>query len=128
MKTIIAGSRDIESYREIEDAVKASGFEVTTVISGTARGVDRIGINWAFKHNIPVIEVPAKWDIYGKRAGYLRNEEMAKIGDALIAVWDGKSKGTKSMIDLARSYGLKTHVHIVNHQQPDLFTQSQSNP
>lgn len=127
MKTIIAGSRDIDSYKEIEAAIEASGFEITTVISGTARGVDRIGEVWAFKHNVPVIKVPANWDFYGKSAGYVRNEKMAQMGEALIAVWDGESKGTKSMIDLARNYGLKTHVHIVK-EQGELFTLSTNTP
>lgn len=111
MKTIIAGSRGIENYNTIAEAVNKSGFNITEVVSGTARGVDKLGEEWANKNGIPVKRFPAKWDMHGKRAGYLRNEEMAKYADALIAVWDGKSKGTKHMIDTAKNMGLKVFMY-----------------
>ena len=53
---------------------------------------------------------PADWDKYGKAAGYKRNGEMARNADALIAFWDGKSRGTKHMIDLAKKYDLQARV------------------
>ena len=61
-------------------------------------------------NNISLMCFPADWNKYGKRAGYIRNEQMAKEADALIAFWDGKSKGTKHMIDIARSKGLLIRV------------------
>ena len=66
-----------------------------------AKGPDRIGKLWADDYGYPVKTYPADWDNFGKSAGYRRNEEMVKNADALIAFWDGKSPGTKHMIDLA---------------------------
>jgi len=67
---------------------------------------------YANERGYPIKQFPADWNKYGKSAGYKRNEEMAKYADALIAFWDGKSKGTKHMIDLAKRYGLKVKVVI----------------
>ena len=110
MKTIIAGSRSIDSLDLIFQVVNESKFNITTVVSGGARGVDQLGEQWAKMNNIPIDIYPANWDKYGKSAGYKRNTIMAMNADALIAIWDGESKGTKHMIDLAEKYGLKTFV------------------
>lgn len=96
---IIAGSRTINHPRHVIQAIKNSGFTISTVISGTANGADKLGEEFAERNNIKVERYPANWDKNGKKAGYLRNVEMAKEADCLIAIWDGKSKGTKHMID-----------------------------
>jgi hypothetical protein len=114
MKTIIAGSRDITSYDIIEAAIQESGFEITEVISGTARGVDRLGERWAELHNIPIRRFPAMWGVYGKRAGFQRNIQMLRNADALVAVWDGKSKGTNHTIKCAKDFELKTFVKMIS--------------
>jgi hypothetical protein len=113
MKTIIAGSRSFTNPESIALAVETSGFAVTEVVSGTARGVDQLGELWAKQHSIPVKRFPANWDKFGKSAGYRRNEEMAQYADALVAIWDGYSRGTSHMIDLAKQLGLKVHVEII---------------
>jgi len=112
MRTIIAGTRTIKEYESVERAIRLSGFNITEVVSGTAIGVDRQGEIWAQKHDVPIKYFPADWMHEGKRAGYIRNQQMAKYADALIAVWDGKSKGTLHMIKIAKEEGLYTHVHI----------------
>ena len=111
MKTIVAGSREITSYRDVEDAILSSGFEITEVVSGTARGVDRLGEEYARNNNIPVSKFPADWDTHGKKAGYIRNSEMADHADALIAIWDGESRGTKHMIDIAERKSLDVFIY-----------------
>lgn len=99
LRVIIAGSR---GYRGgalgIERAVKAAGFNIGTVISGAARGADLAGERWAEANEIFCERYPADWTKYGKRAGFLRNKQMAETADALIALWDGKSRGTLDMI------------------------------
>jgi hypothetical protein len=87
--------------------------DVTEVVSGMARGVDTLGIDWAVENWLPWKEFYADWKHYGKSAGYKRNEEMAIYADALVAIWDGKSKGTKHMIDLANKHGLIVYVHRI---------------
>lgn len=113
MKTIIAGSRSIRLFQTVFDAVMLSNFDITEVVSGTAQGVDRLGEKVAETLNIPIKQFPADWNKYGKRAGILRNIEMANYADALIAVWDGKSKGTKQMIDYAKAKNLKVFVYEI---------------
>lgn len=114
MKTIIAGSRDIHDADLLELVIKESGFEITTVVSGCAKGVDTLGEKWAAKKDIPIIEFPAQWEKYGRGAGPIRNKEMAENADACIVIWDGRSVGSKKMIELARKNGLLVHVHTVS--------------
>jgi hypothetical protein len=113
LRTIIAGSRTCNSKKEISMAIRNCGWKPSVVISGTARGADKLGELWAEHFGIPVERFPADWDKFGKSAGYKRNAEMADNAEALIALWDGKSRGTKHMIDIAKSKGLRTHVHII---------------
>ncbi len=101
MRTIIAGSRSITEYKHVLKAVAESGINITQVVSGTAKGVDLLGEKFAQEHGISVVRFPADWNKYGNRAGYLRNMEMAGNADALIAVYDGTSRGTQHMIDIA---------------------------
>lgn len=110
MKTIIAGSRDCYDYSLLLKAIEEISWKPTTVISGTARGVDKLGERWAVKNNIPLIKYPANWEKYGKRAGYLRNKEMAKVSETLLALWDGNSNGTRNMIDIAKQFNLLIHI------------------
>ena len=113
MRTIIAGTRTLTDYELVEAAVKASGFTITTVISGTARGIDVLGERWAEEHGVPVERFPADWEAHGKAAGALRNREMVAVAEALIAVWDGVSRGTEDCIAEARRRGLKVFVFRV---------------
>lgn len=112
MKVIIAGSRDVTDYSEICKAIEKSGFIITEVVSGKARGVDSLGEAWASENNIPIKYFPANWTELGIGAGYKRNFDMRNYADALIAVWNGYSKGTVHMINISSKY-LKVYVHLV---------------
>ena len=111
MKTIIAGSRTVARYEAVCAAIEASGFTITEVVSGTAKGPDSLGEVWAVNNMVRVKKFPADWDRYGKRAGFIRNAAMADYAEALIAVWDGQSRGTEHMIRVARNKGLKIYVY-----------------
>ena len=112
MKVIIAGSRDFNNYQILSQVCNflLKDKEDIEIVSGTAKGADRLGEQYAKQHNYPLALFPADWDKHGKKAGYIRNEEMAKYSDMLIAFWNGESKGTKHMIDLARKHGLRVEV------------------
>lgn len=114
MKTIIAGSRGIDSVMDVLAAMADSGFEITEVVSGGAKGVDLLGELLAASSGIPVRRFPAEWDRHGKSAGPIRNIQMAEYADALIAIWDGKSRGTKHMIDQAKRRNLKVFVRLAS--------------
>jgi hypothetical protein len=110
MKVIIAGSRGIEDYPFVEKAIKDSGFEITEVVSGGARGVDRLGERWAREHGIAIRQFLPDWNTHGKSAGFIRNDLMVKYADALICIWDGTSRGTKHTLDQAKRKGLKVYL------------------
>jgi hypothetical protein len=114
MRVIIAGSRSIKNYDIVEKAVRDSGFEITQIISGGAGGVDELGEQFAARYNIPISYFLANWVAYGRSAGMIRNTDMAKNADALIAIWDGKSVGTKDMIDKANHVGIPVKTTVVN--------------
>ena len=109
MNLIIAGCRDFTDrnfiYEEIDSFIKVYG-EPDCIIEGGATGVDRISGEYAKEHNISLRIFKADWNKYGRAAGPIRNEEMAKHGTHLLAFWDCKSRGTKNMIEMAKLYGL----------------------
>ena len=106
-RVIIAGSRDFSDYDVLKSYadVKLSNIsrrDSIEVVSGCARGADTLGERYAEERGYGIKKFPADWNRYGKSAGYLRNVEMAEYADALIAFWDGKSKGTEHMICIAK--------------------------
>lgn len=113
MKVIIAGSRSFNDYPRLS-RVLAMIPEITEVVCGEARGADSLGRQWAQDHYIPVKSFPAQWNKYGRSAGHIRNREMGDYADYLVAFWDGKSKGTKGMINYMKSLGKHGRVEIFN--------------
>jgi len=115
MKVIVAGSRDFNDYETLKTVCDfmLSRQDEVEIVSGTARGADLLGERYAKEKGYSIKQFTPDWS-KGKSAGYIRNEEMAKYGDALIAFWDGKSKGTEHMINLAKKHGLKVKIHIFN--------------
>lgn len=110
MRTIIAGSRGVTDPTILLEALKLIDWTVSTVISGTANGPDKLGEYWAVENDVPIERFKPDWDKLGKAAGYIRNEEMAKNADACLVLWDGTSRGSKHMIDIAKRYNLKLYV------------------
>jgi hypothetical protein len=112
MKVIIAGSRGFSDFQLMYakcEEILANVNEVE-IVSGTARGADKMGEHYASLKGYNVARFPAEWDKHGKAAGYIRNKEMADYADCLIAFWDGESRGTKHMIDLATERNLSVHI------------------
>lgn len=124
MKTIIAGSRGLHSTDNPMRNVAARRFvlnllrsgmipwDITEVISGTARGADRIGEEYGALEQKPVHRYPADWDRHGRRAGPIRNAIMAKEGEALVVFWDGISRGTENMIDTMKELGKPVKIFL----------------
>lgn len=112
-RVIVAGCRDFTDYNFLEsklDNILANIDDEICIVSGKAKGADELGERYAVKRNYQIVEYPALWDLHGKAAGPIRNEKMAQNADALVAFWDGKSRGTKNMIETAQKYGLKIRV------------------
>lgn len=99
MRVIIAGSRNLfPTSKQVEEAVWGSGFPLTQLVSGGAAGVDTAGEKWALEVGRPIRIYRANWGEQGKAAGPIRNRAMAEYADALILIWDGKSRGSSSML------------------------------
>jgi len=112
MKLIIAGTRTFGNYKLFKESVlkNINISDIEEIVSGTAKGADSLGELFAFENDIPVKRFPANWEKYGKSAGYRRNVEMAEYGDTLLAFWNGVSKGTLHMINIAKNKNLKVFV------------------
>ncbi len=112
MKVIIAGSRSA-TFENVLNAVSACHFsdDATEFVSGGARGADSFGEQIAKDSKIPIKRFIPDWNKHGKAAGIIRNCEMAGYADALIAVWDGKSRGTAHMIQEAVKKKLQLFVY-----------------
>jgi len=112
VKVIIAGGRDFKDYGLLcrKADYYLSRQDEIEIVSGTAKGADKLGERYADERGYKITRFPADWGTFGNSAGYRRNEEMAQYADALIAFWNERSKGTKHMIDLAELYKLKVRV------------------
>lgn len=104
MKLAIIGSRTFQNSSIIFKELDPIKDKITLVVSGGAQGADILGEKWAKGNNIPTLIFPANWEKYGKRAGYIRNEDIIKNCDCCIAFWDGKSNGTKHSLSLCEKY------------------------
>lgn len=113
MRVIVAGSRGVSDYEKVSGAIASSGFDVSEIVSGGARGVDALGERYARESGLPLKVFRAEWEKHGRSAGIKRNILMAQNADAIVAVWDGESRGTEHMIDEARRSGLLMHVENV---------------
>ena len=113
MRTIIAGGREVTDPKVLEAALKEYSGHITTVICGGAKGADELGRQWGKANNIPVEEFAASWSTYGRKAGFMRNLQMAENAEALVALWNGESKGTANMITVAKARKLKVFVYLV---------------
>lgn len=103
----------MRDYPILLDAIKACPWNITEVVSGGAPGADRLGEIFANDHCLPLKVFKAPWVTHGKAAGIIRNGWMADYGEALIALWDGQSPGTKNMIAQAKRKGLVTLIWAV---------------
>ncbi len=136
MKVVICGPRDYFDYDVLCDAIEASGFEITEVISGGANGVDRLAERWAKENGVKCTIFEAEWDNfklpgciikvkpgttykYNSQAGFYRNGKMAEYGHAVIAIITG-SHGTADMVNKAKAAGLKVFEY-----EPDNHTKEE---
>lgn len=117
-KLIVAGGRDFNdasllafSINDLANGIYAD--KAISIVTGMAKGADSLGYYFAIKNNVVAYKFPADWTKYGKSAGMIRNKQMGDFADGLLAFWDGKSRGTKQMIEYMDS--LHKPVHIVKY-------------
>lgn len=113
MKLVVARCRDYNDYdrtKKILDQFYNKFKNDLIILSGGAKGTDSLGERYAKENNLQLQVFPANWTRYGKKAGPIRNEQMAKACNAVLTFWDGKSKGTRSMLKLAKKYNKKIYI------------------
>jgi hypothetical protein len=105
----IIGSRTVYDYEALKSLL--AGEQVTEVVSGGAAGVDALAERWAREHGKPLTVIRPDYTRYGRRAPMVRNAEIVKQADKVVALWDGESKGTAATIRMARKAGKPITVH-----------------
>lgn len=126
MRVIVCGSRHWSDRKAIADKLyelvteRNLRFPDPVIVHGAARGADRLAEDEAGKAGLLTEGHPADWDAYGKRAGLIRNEHMARLGaDLCVAFWDGRSNGTAHMINTARNHGIPVEVVLPRTTTPE---------
>ena len=115
-KIIIAGSRSFNNYQYLYDRIKwvlnqeNIDLHNVEIVCGMAQGADKLGEDYAIDNFLQVKYFPAQWDLYGKQAGYIRNKAMAEYTDLCICFYDGKSKGTRLMMNLAMEHKIPLYA------------------
>ena len=109
-KWIVAGSRTFQNYPFLCKELDKIKEQIDEIVCGEARGTDTLGRTYAYDNDILIKSYPADWGRYGKSAGFVRNEEMAAYADKAIIFWDGKSVGSKDMIDKMEKLGKEVRV------------------
>ena len=111
-RLVVAGSRDFNDYSLLSAELDKllAGKTNITIVSGTARGADRLGERYAAEHNLRIERFPAEWEKYHKGAGPIRNMKMVQSADAVIVFWDNESSGTKNIIECARKQDIPYRI------------------
>ena len=116
MRVLVCGSRHFQNYQLLKNTLDAihKENEITEIIQGEARGADRLSSDWAILNKIPERRFPANWDVYGRRAGPIRNHQMLKEGkpEMVVAFLAPNSRGTKHMVEIAQKANIP--VNIIN--------------
>ena len=122
LNIVIAGGRDYRNYKNLEEFVDKiikdmnHEYKTVTIISGMAQGADMLGVQYSIEHKYALLKFPANWQLYGKRAGFIRNKQMldylaeSQDNGMVIAFWDGQSSGTKHTIYTAREMKIPCFV------------------
>ena len=116
MKLAVVGSRNFDNYPVLKAKLDIlhKHKDITCIISGGANGADSLAERWARENRIELLIFLPEWDKYGKSAGYIRNVDIIKASDAVIAFWDGKSKGTQHDINLAKEHNKPLAIIFFN--------------
>ncbi len=117
-RIVVAGSRDFYDYRMAKEYIDEclAEFEQATefiFVSGTCRGADMLGERYADEHGYKIERYPADWNLLGKSAGPVRNRKMAQVSDLIICFWDGKSRGTRSLVEYAEKIRKTVKIKMI---------------
>ena len=117
-RIVVAGCRDFSDYSLAKEYIdfcleEIEGENTFIFVSGACKGTDMLGEKYATEHGYEIERYPAEWSLYGRSAGPIRNRKMAEVSDLVICFWDGKSKGTASMISYAEKIGKEVKIKMI---------------
>ena len=117
-RVAVAGWRKYENYEEAKEYIDFCISEIRKkytliFVSGGCRGADSLGEKYAAENGFKTEIYPAVWEKYGRAAGPKRNKKIAEISDYIICFWDGKSRGTKSLLNFAEKYGKPVKIKYI---------------
>lgn len=107
MRVAVIGSRGL-SVDDLENYLPEG---TTEIVSGGARGIDTCAKNYALQHDLKLTEFLPEYDKYGRGAPLRRNITIIEHADLVLAFWDGKSRGTKYVIDNCKKQNIPVVVH-----------------
>ena len=115
VKLMVFGGREFNDYAVLKAHILAIAKDLgpdkgISIVSGMARGADMLAARVAEELGAKLYKFPADWNEHGKRAGFLRNTQMAEFSDRGLAFWDGKSRGTRHSIGELEKYGKLVEV------------------
>lgn len=110
MKLAVVGSRSFSDFQILSGFLDKIAPRVSAIVTGDAKGADRLAARWARERGIPTIVFRADWARHGRAAGPIRNQEIVDAADAMVAFWDGTSRGTKDAIQRARKKGIPVEI------------------
>ena len=111
MNIAVIGSRGFQNEALLHRVLSNAFSEDDVLVSGGARGADRLAENWARRHGTKCRIFKADWNRYGRSAGYRRNYTLIAQAEKVIAFWDGQSRGTAHSLELARKKGIAVAIH-----------------
>jgi hypothetical protein len=122
MKLAIVGSRTFSDYELLKEEIDKlrKEYKINEIVSGGANGADKLAEKYAKENNLKLTVFPAKWDKYGKKAGWIRNKQIWEYADCGVAFWDGKSKGTQHSFKLAEQFRKELKIVKFNNKKNKL--------
>jgi len=109
MKIAIIGSRNLV----IDDFSQYLPNNITELVSGGAKGIDQCVKQYALTNSIKITEFLPEYNKYRRNAPLIRNKIIIEYADEIIAFWDGKSKGTKYVIDMCKKTNKKIRIYLI---------------
>ncbi len=107
MKVLVCGGRRFNDISLLNDTLNTFRSNISVLISGNARGADQLGEQWAKTNGVEIDRYPAQWDIYGKSAGFRRNEQMLREGKPNVVIAFRGGTGTAHMVRTAKAANIK---------------------
>ena len=110
MKVAVIGSRNIN----INNICEYLPNNITEIVSGGAKGVDTLAKEFAIKNNIKITEFLPEYNKFGRAAPLKRNDQIIEYADEVVAIWNGKSKGTEYVIKKCKKLSKSCKIYIVD--------------